>query len=57
MEINHGLLINNIPENFKNKLRKYEICLKKINLNYLSIEFNSTCLTEGILLKYSNITL
>ena len=45
-----GLLFNNTPENLKNKFKKYERCMKKINLNYWLIEFNSTCLNEGILL-------
>ena len=51
MERNYGFLINNIPENFKNKLRKYVRRFKKINLKYWSIKFNSTCLNEGILPK------
>ena len=33
MERNYGILINNIPENFKNKSRKYKRYLKK-NFNY-----------------------
>ena len=48
-----GLLFNNTPENLKNKFKKYERCMKKINLNYWLIEFNSTCLNEGIPPKYS----
>ena len=46
MERNYDFLINKITENLKNKLRKYERSLKKINLNYWKIEFNSTCLNK-----------
>ena len=53
MEVNYGLLIKNIPNNLKSKIRAYERCLKKVNLIKWSIEFNSTCLNEGILPKYS----
>ena len=51
MDRNYDFLINEIPENFLNVLRKYESSLKKINLNYWSIEFNSMCLNKGILPK------
>ena len=56
MEVNYGLLIKNIPNNLKSKIRAYERCLKKVNLIKWSIEFNSTCLNEGILPKYSKYT-
>ena len=53
METNYGILISEIPTNLKNKLRKYERCLKKINTTIWSVEFNSTCINEGILPNYS----
>ena len=39
METNYGVLISEIPTNLKNKLRKYERCLKKINTTIWSVEF------------------
>ena len=53
METNYGVLISEIPTNLKNKFRKYERCMKKINTTIWSIEFNSTCINEGILPNYS----
>ena len=36
----------NIPTSFKRKKKTSEICLKKINSNFWSIEFNLTCLNK-----------
>ena len=47
METNYGVLISEIPTNLKNKLRKYERCLKKINTTIWLVEFNSTCIKKA----------
>ena len=53
MEINYAVLIKKIPLNLKYKVRAFERCAKKINNTFWSIEFNSTCIKENILPKYS----
>ena len=53
MEINYAVLYKKIPLNLKYKIKAYERCAKKTNNIFGSIEFNSTCIKENILPKYS----
>ena len=48
-------LLHSVPEELRKMYRKYEnICKKQLTAKW-SIEFNSTCLREDILPKYSRI--
>ena len=42
-------LFKNIPAGFKNIIRSYESCLKKIKNNFWSIEFNSVCFKKSFI--------
>ena len=53
--MSYGQLLNSIPERLREVIRKYEGICKKLQSIKWSTEFNSLCLKEDILPKYSRI--
>ena len=54
---NLGELIHDLDEQSKSTCRKFEKCLIKWTKLKLNVVFNSTCIRENILPKYTNINL
>ena len=54
--IDQKFIITNISANIKYKVRAYERRMKKINISFRTIEFNSACMHERVRKKWEEET-